>query len=222
MSTTKPLYALLAVLLIALGLTGCGARPTASPAAVANQTPDQSALREAVLAAFRAQRDQPYRTQSTTVTKDGAGGSTLVEYVPPDRYHIAGDNGTELIVAGQQVYLKQGEEWAPADIPADSLIDPDTLTRLEDSISDLQDLGSDTLDGVAMQVCQYQSKIKVGDDEPLAQTKLWIGAADGLPYKMVMDGQVASFDASTGQVTGVEATTTLTYTYDATLQIEVP
>ncbi len=171
---------------------------------------------------MNALKEKSYRYQGDTVMVNGETHNTVLEYVPPDRYHVVSDLKSELVVISQKVYFKQGDVWAESQMPATSIIDPDASKKLEESISDVQFIGTDSLNGKPMRVFQYKSQTKIGDTESPIQTKLWIGVADRLPYKMIVDGETASADASTGKVVGVNATSTILFEYDPTIKIALP
>jgi hypothetical protein len=237
MNRSKLLLQMMGCILAVLFLSACGAQATPAPTAVPptltiipsstpipspTATPSPSESRATILAALNALKDKSYRQRSaTTLLRDGKTYTTAVEYVAPDRYHIIADP-TEYVIIGQKVYIKQNEVWTESQIPTTNIIDPDFFKRLEESISDIQFVGTDSLNGKPMQVCQYKSKLKVGDTESLVQTKLWMGVADNLPYKMIMDGETASLDSSTGKVVGVKSVATILYEYDSTIKIESP
>jgi hypothetical protein len=198
--------------------------PSATPIPLPTATliPTPSELRSAILAALNALKDKSHRQRSaTTLLSDGRTYTTVVEYVAPDRYRIIADP-IEYVIVGQRVYLRQNEVWTESKTPASSIIDPDSSKRLEESISEIQFVGTDSLIGKPMQVCQYKSQIKLGDTSSLVQTALWIGEADHLPYKMAMEGESASLDTSTGKVVGVKSTSTILFEYDSTIKIALP
>lgn len=153
---------------------------------------------------------------------DGKVHNTIFEYVPPDRYHIVSDSQAELVIIGQKVYVKQGDVWTESKVSAASIINPNYYIVPEESTSDIQFIGTDSLNGKPMWVCQYTSKIKIGDTDSTSHIKLWIGATDNLPYKVVIDGEVAAIDSSTGKIVGVKAISTIFYEYDTTIKIDSP
>ena len=68
-------------------------------------------MRAAILKAFRLKADTSYRQKSITLV-GSQPYNTLVEYVAPNKYHIVNTTvtaittSTELIVVGEQVYIK--------------------------------------------------------------------------------------------------------------------
>jgi len=198
--------------------TAVAATSAPGPAA----TPSDTELQATIVGAFRAQQTRAYQQNSDTVLKDRTTHQARVEFVPPDKYHIVSDGTTELIIVGEVVYLKDQASWTEPNISVDSVIDRGFVSRLERSLSDLKWLGSETVNGLALQVYQYHNALKVGESEIIGQSKVWINPIDHLPYKLVVEGQTAALDNSTGQVTGVPATTTIAYAYDQTIQIAAP
>ena len=73
---------------------------------------------------------------------------------------------------------------------------------------------------------RYRSTTKSGDLELHGQTVLWVGQVDGLPYKMVVDGETlaVSNDPATGEskTQAVNAQTTTLIVFDPSLRIESP
>jgi hypothetical protein len=230
------LFSATILVLTAIALTACGSAPTPTPAPTSvpqvvptavslpasTATPGPTELRSTILAAINAQKDKAWRQRSEVTLADGSTHTTVIEYAPPDRYHIVSDSTTELVVLGQKVYLKQNAAWAESQIPVASIIDPDAFKKLESSNSDVQPVGADTLNGKPMRVYQYKSKATIGPTEAALQVKIWTGQSDNLPYKMIVEGQSASLDQRTGQVIGVQSTSTILFEYDPMIKVEAP
>jgi hypothetical protein len=192
--------------------------PTATPA----PTPASGEILPLILAAFEAQEDRSWRYTSDIRMENGETHTTLFEFVPPDRYHILSDGQSEVIGTGGKVYIKQDGAWAESPVQPSSIIDPQFSDRLEQTISDLQFTGYETIDGVPMLVFQYRSTYKIAASEVASQTTLWLGQDDNLLYRILIDGEVAALDHSTGAVTNSKAITTIIYEYDPSIQIDVP
>ncbi len=224
----------LVLALVTVAACGSASTPTvaATPTAIPSSTlpalptstsaPSPAELRSTILAAFRSLEEKSFRQRSdTTVLSDGKTYNTMVEFVAPDRYHIV-SAPIEYVILGQKVYIKQNDVWTESQIPAASIVGNGYSKGLEESISDIQFMGADSLNGKPMQVYQYQNKTKIGDADSTAQSKVWIGVEDHLPYKMVMDGETASLDSSTGKVVGVKSTATISFEYDPAIKIDLP
>lgn len=78
-------------------------------------------------------------------------------------------------------WQKSPMDMNQAEIAALELIKSGTL-----KITECKDEGSETLDGIDMQVFSYSSEIP-GSGVPKTTSKLYIGKADGLPYKTLLD-----------------------------------
>jgi len=190
-----------------------------TPVSTPKATPNPSEHRAIILAANGALDEVTYRYQADTVLATGEAHHTMFEYVPPDRYHIVTDSKSGLIIIGLKVFFQREDGWAESQIPASSILDPDRMKRLSDSISEIQAIGVDSLNGELMQVYQYNSKTRFGETE---KTKLWTSVADNLPYKMIIDGYTTAIDASTGEIVGVKALSTIVYEYDPSIKITYP
>lgn len=198
-------------------------RVVTTPPPTLSQTPGTDELKSAILSAFRSQRKLSSRQRSeVALTNEGTMYHSDIEYVPPDKYHILTDLHTELIIIDQKVYLKDKETWKELQVNVADVVDLDYLSRLEKSIQDIQAVDTELLGGNRMQVYQYKSTARVGETETTIQTKLWVGLQDGLPYKEVIQGEVASLDTSTGKVVGKDAKTTVLFQYDPSIQIVSP
>jgi hypothetical protein len=224
---------------LVLGLAACGSKnpvdqtasteaaisPAETQAIVATPnipTPETGALRAIILDSFTAQDSLSWRYNSTTTLANSEIHTTLVEYQAPHRYHIVSDGRGGLIIVDEKVYMQADEKWTLADIPIENIIDPDATKRLESTISNITYLGAEFLDEKAMLVCRYQAKQKSGDSESNIDVTIWIGNDDGLPYKMNIIGQTLAIDGQTGEVKGVDSTSTVLYEYDPSISIEAP
>jgi hypothetical protein len=145
---------------------------------------------------------------------------TMIEYMLPDKKHIVTDNG-EFIVAGDKVYVKDGNNWTESTtLTAETF--QDDLTSLTENAENIQWLGQDTLDGKDMQVIQFEVKGSDAGKETTQQFKLWVSLVDGLPYKLSIVGSASSIDQTTGQTGQVQAESTLLFEYDQNIQIFIP
>ena len=127
-----------------------------------------------------------------------------------------------MIGAAGKVYLHQGETWVESPVPASSIVDPGFSGRLEQTISDLQFAGFETLGGAPMLVFEYTSTYRIGLEDASSQTRLWLGTDDQLIHRIVIDGAVAALDHRNGTAINTPAVTTITYEYDPSIQIDVP
>jgi hypothetical protein len=137
-----------------------------------------------------------------------------VEFVAPDRFHIAGD--TEMLIIGDKTYIKQGATWMlfPADMSA--LIAQYTnaamITEMEQAISEANLVGPDTLDGKRMLIYSYKSVYVISGLPINSMVKMWVSTTDGLPYKQEVEGEIS----------GVKSKTINLIEYPTDLKIEAP
>ena len=168
--------------------------------------------------------------ESTTVPTRVTASNTVIEYIPKDRKHIVTDNA-ELIVAGGKVYMKtagSGQWQEKAQMSATTYLGDGNVTdkTIAATISAAQFVRSDALDGRPVAVYSYTSTTQSGDIQLHSQTELWVGKADSLPYKMIIDGDILGMatDTKTGTTksVAVKALTTVLIVFDPTIQIEPP
>ncbi len=215
----------------ALPAASSPAAPSAAPATTAAQppTPNAAQARTAIINALLALNTRPNRMESVTVLADGKTSSNVIEFIPPERKHIvSAQEGVEYIVAGGKVYMKTGADpWAETQIPPATFLGDGAVSAqsLGATVSAEQWLRSAELAGKPVQVYRYQSTTTTSGVELHSQTELWVGA-DGLPYQMIIDGDIlsASSDPSSGEnrLAAAAAHTTSTITFDDSLQIEAP
>jgi hypothetical protein len=187
--------------------------PTKAPTAAAATDPKDAIAKSmrAIMAAKAYRVLQVVQTSTTTYTN-------TVEMIPPDRFHIvsgATAAGTEIIVVGKNSYQKVNGQWMTFPMDIGSLVQSLSSQASDDAIaatSEQKLVGPDVLDGVPMLVYSYVSKAKFGDVETTGNVKVWIGVADGLPHKQVVEGEAM----------GYKSTTTQYMTYDPTIKIEAP
>jgi len=222
--------ALLLVILVTAACGGSGPAPVSTPGSVAlplvvanpgNSTPPSIESMKTILqAAFQGLKSQKSYRYRSTMLIGGQTYQTMIEYMLPDKKHIVTDNG-EFIVTGDKVFVKEGNNWNESTtLTADTF--KDDLVSLIDSAENLTWLGQETLNGKDMQVIQFEVKNSDASIDLPQQFKLWVGAGDGLPYKLVIVGSASSVDQTTGQTGQVKAVSTLLFEYDQTIQIFIP
>ena len=230
---------LIACMLVAASLAACQS-PSASPTVLVQlspttsiptlaATPAAAEIRAAIVSALWMLDKQPNRMESTTVPTGGTASKTVIEYIPKDRKRIVTDTA-EVIVAGGKVYLKTtaGTWQEEPQVPAATYLGDGKVTdqTIASTIGDARLVRSDTLDGKPVLVFSYASTTQSGDIELHSQTELWVGQADGLPCKMIIDGDILGLatDSKTGTTksVAVKALTTVLIVFDPTIQIEPP
>ncbi|HTK39050.1 MAG TPA: hypothetical protein VL325_11205 [Pyrinomonadaceae bacterium] len=125
---------------------------------------------------------------------EGQGQTPLksqVDYVAPDRYHITfvggTGAGTEMIMIGNQSYMKMGGKWTKMPGNAKSiptLRDSFTEEGLK-TLSDVKFEGDDAVDGKAALLYSYKNVTPAGN-YPFT-SKIWIGKDTGLPMKIYVE-----------------------------------
>ena len=187
-------------------------------------------IRATIINALWMLDKQPNRMESTTVPTGGQASTTVIEYIPKDRKHIV-TSDAELIVAGGKVYIKtsgRGVWQEEPQVPAATYLGDGNVSdkTIDPTIGSPTFVRSDALDGKPMLVFSYASTTHSGDIELHSQTELWVGKADSLPYKMIIDGDILGM--ATDSITGttksvaVKALTTVLIVFDPSIQIEPP
>jgi hypothetical protein len=203
--------------------------PPATPTAV--PTPNEQEATTAIVTALLALYEQPNRMDVSTDLGGGDVRSNMIEFIPPDRKHIVDlDGGLEYLIVGGVVYAKTSDsgEWEAAEIPASSFLGDAVVTAetIAATISNARLVRRDTLDGIPVIVYAYDSLTRSNDIDLHSQTELWVGEQDGLPYKMIVDGEVlsAATDPQTGEskLAAAQALTTTLIEFDPSISIEAP
>jgi hypothetical protein len=208
--------------------------PTYTPVSTATPTleptPDMEEIRAAIVKALFALYGRPNRMEVTTVLSEGRTSTNVIEFIPPDRKRIVSDE-VEYVVVGGKVYAKtkSSGKWEETQIAASSFLGDGKVTEdgISGTINDEQFLRKDTLDGKSVIVYSYSSTTKSAENIELnSQTELWVGLSDGLPYKMITDGETLSVstDPETGKskMEAVKALTTVLVAFDLPIIIEPP
>lgn len=150
---------------------------------------------------------------------EGVGQTEIrsqVDYVAPDRFHVtylAGTGaGMELIMIGNQSFMKTGGKWSK--MPGDSNASIPTLrdSFTEEGLKTLTDVkyeGDDTVDGKPALVYTYKNVTPKGGF-PFS-SKIWVGKETGLPMKIVVD-----------YTNGVLKQMTVVYDTETPVTIEAP
>jgi len=125
---------------------------------------------------------------------DGEGQTPIksqVDYVAPDRYHVTYISGTgagmEMIMIGNQSYMKVGGKWSK--IPGNA----QAIPKLRDSfteeglktLSDVKFEGDDSVDGKPALLYSYKNVTPAGSYPFTA--KIWIGKDTGVPIKLYVE-----------------------------------
>ncbi len=205
--------------------------PTVAAAATAAATTVSGAAPsgnpgDAIVNAEKQFLTKPVRMTSVTTDSDtNQPKTTVLEIQPPDRFHMVPASGTEIIiVGGQGTWIKQGGNWIKSPLDMSGLVSsfysPDVIQKIQQSVQlkPAQFVGPDILDGQPMWVYQYSTTLTgaaPGGGDLTTQSKIWIGAVDGLPHKTESNGPSATKQ-------GVTTHTVITYQYDPNLNIQPP
>jgi hypothetical protein len=199
------------------------------PAAPTSQsTPSSEEGRALAAHAMYALSTRPNRMDVTT-TSGGNTSSNAIEFIPPDRKHIIGDP-VEFIIIGDKAYdtIAGKGKWSVSQYPASTFMGNPNATEssFAADINNASFLRTDELNGKPVIVISFDGIDHFNGLDMPRKTELWIGKADGLPYKMIIDGEIAavSADPATGKSTleAVKSFSTTLISFDAAIQIEAP
>lgn len=130
--------------------------------------------------------------KSFSAKMEGVGQTEIksqVDYVAPDRFHVTYLGGTgagmELIMIGNQSFMKTGGKWSK--MPGDSNASIPTLrdSFTEEGLKTLSDAkfeGDDTVDGKPALIYSYKNVTPKGDF-PFT-SKMWVDKNSGVPMKI--------------------------------------
>ncbi len=150
---------------------------------------------------------------------DGMGQTAIksqVDYVAPDRYHISYLGGTgagmEMIMIGNDSYMKTGGKWTKSPGNSNSAIPTLRDSFTEEGLKTLTDTkfdGNDTVDGTSALVYSYKNVTPKGGFG--FNCKMWVGEKTGLPMKIY-----ATYD------NGILKEMTVNYDSESKVTIEPP
>lgn len=156
---------------------------------------------------------------SFSAKMEGMGQTEIksqVDYVAPDRFHVTYLGGTgagiEMIIIGNQMYMKSGGNWtkspsaSAASIP--TLRDSFTEEGLK-TLSETKFEGEETTDSKPAYVYSFKNVTPKGDYG--FNCKMWVGKESGLPMKLY-----ATYD------NGVLKNMTVNYDTESKVMIEPP
>ena len=182
-------------------------------------------LTDAVKAQLNA---KSYRARLDSSSSNGMTGTTLIEFVAPDRFHMTqnsqlpgrGNVRQEIIIVGKDTWMRMGDAaWQKFPVDVGQIIaqfrDPKVLDELTQS-ADIKFVGADTVDGTPALVYEYTIKGELG--KGIKNTaKTWIGVADSLPRKTETEGELEFMGKP------LKTKTSITYSdYNADIKIEPP
>ncbi len=198
--------------------------PTAAPPPNSQNAPTDAppdVIRRAMLAQLQAPRE---RVTSKLTSADGTVTTFVMEYIAPANFHIRSDAMELIAVDGKGAWTKQGDAWATADSALakafTSARDPEKIQELLDMIvwGDAKFIGAEMLNGKPMWLYSYTTVVKglrSDGSDIRGANQLWVGALDGLPYKLVSESD--SLFTSSGKDHAEQL-----HEYDAVFTIEPP
>jgi hypothetical protein len=137
----------------------------------------------------------------------------------PDRYHIvnqlAGGQVMEVIVLPGSTYMKQGGQWSRFPMDMSAMIkafSPDAMTQSQANMTEIEDLGSEAVDGRLARKFRYKTSATVMGIKSSSAVTTWIDDGTDLPIKQQVEGEAM----------GQKSTTMQTYTFDDALKVEAP
>ena len=204
-------------LILSLVIAACA--PTPAPTTTPGSTPGGSSsgdARTAVLQAIQAHLTAgPYRVVASTT----AGENSVAvhgEVILPDKFHlfssVSGAPEREYIIIGSTTYAHVNGHWSSLEIDLSSLL-TNFIDRLDpDAISDVLRVGSDDVNGTPSLAYTYTYTNTINGSVITNHEKIWVGVANGLPLKQVVDGEVSGTAYHSEQV----------IVYDSGITIEAP
>lgn len=99
---------------------------------------------------------------------------------------LAGQEGAETIAIGDTLYVRSGgDDWRRMDLAPGGRRQTVMQFLVKDALKGCAAAGAEVLDGAAMTKYGYEPPAMGGFT--MARQTLWIGDADGLPYRMASD-----------------------------------
>jgi hypothetical protein len=180
---------------------------------------------EALTGALRAMlAATSYRAHTVSSSSSGTTGTTALEFVAPDRFHITRETELpgrprvrqETIVIGDTTWMKQGDApWQPFPLNVGELIrqfrNPQVIEELAKA-AEVRLVGPDTIEGMPALVYEYTLS------EPFKTTaRAWVDVARNLPRRTESEAELSMGGKP------VKTKTVVTYSdYGAAIRIEPP
>jgi hypothetical protein len=138
----------------------------------------------------------------------------VIEYQPPDRFHVTVQGVVEAIMIGQEMYIVKGS-WDKAPL-TNVFLYAGAIGQVggdvSSAISNVKFVRVEFVDKKPLLVFTFTANAKVGEYESTSANTLWIWALNVHAYKLISvttDGDIHS-------------TTTALFEYDPTITIEPP
>jgi hypothetical protein len=212
-------FSLLLILATALLLSACGlpsqaVTPTAQPAGK-SVLPDDPLT--AIIQAMKAElKAMPFRVIQT-IDSGGKQLKTTVEFESLQRVLIVTPTGSFKMVDGK-IYQETNGVWqeypAGASVMAGflSMGDEASVDAFITMINTVKLVNTETMDGQATRHYEFTYAGEQSSVQFQGTEQIWVTEVEGLPIKMVIEGESA----------GYKATTTSSIEYDPTISVNAP
>lgn len=170
--------------------------------------------RDEVIAAHRATYAAGAFRIRSEIDAGGKKMAQLVEIQLPGRYHVKSDQMEAIIVPGGS-FMKPGGQWMRSPMDMGQMIQQYTeegRKHAQESISNVQDLGAEAVDGKAAHAYSYDASGQAMGVKSNAHVTIWVDGADQRILRMVVDGEAM----------GHKSKTTQHYEYDPSISIVAP
>jgi hypothetical protein len=197
--------------------------PSTTPSPTPSPAPSDEKARLAIANAYSLTRDRPLRARSFTEYRDGETATCTRDIDPLNRrYHLKCETYEVIAIITDQkqtIYLKTAQGWEGVERTGSASFLVEETDESITEIEEAQIVRNDVLDGISVIVYRYSKSIvsETGNAkrEYNADVELWVGDADGLIYKMIIDAVLVSGD-------GQGYKTTVWFKYDIPISISPP
>lgn len=174
--------------------------------------------KEDIMASHQAMMEKGRFTMKGTTTSKGDVTRMETKVIWPDRYHMRMETGgtqMEYVILPAGTWMNQGGSWMKLPMDMSKMVasmTPEAMKKTYEGMSNVRELGTDTVDGADAKVYAYDSKVTMMGFTSQSAVKLWIDADSGLPLKQEIDGEAM----------GTRSSTVQTYDFDTTFEIRAP
>lgn len=163
----------------------------------------------------------PYRlTETMSQLSNGAGtvpgGTRVVEVEAADRSHMKWTGGmggdVEAITIGDKHYWYSDGKWTEGALPQSANSGLDFAKKFADMVKDVKYLGPEMVNGVACHLYTCTLDGSMAGQSWSGTSKVWIGAADGLPHQSDSDFKFSGYSGKSH----------LVYEYGGNIKVEPP
>jgi len=166
---------------------------------------------------------ESFRATTKTETADGTTSTLVLEYVSPDRLHLALDGTTEQIaIKDVGAWSKTGGAWSVLGDAASAnmvfgMIAPEQIeTQLQQIDADsVEYVGTEDVNGRPAFVYEYTSTFDLGGQSVTSENKVWIDAEDQRTVRLEQTSNSLLVEDG-------KDTVQVEYEYDIPITIEAP